>query len=149
MKAIGFWQWAPMRACSPAPDGAWRLADLSPRTADGGDWAPSDVDWVCAKGWRTLADIALAGLQHAEIAVKVAPTCRGRTPKDVAKVGSGRAIKRLATYWQLEAGRTALEGNEEPRKPLSLRGFRLQLPGQDSNLDKENQNLLCYRYTTG
>ena len=23
------------------------------------------------------------------------------------------------------------------------------LPGQDSNLDKENQNLLCYRYTTG
>ena len=25
----------------------------------------------------------------------------------------------------------------------------LKLPGQDSNLDKENQNLLCYRYTTG
>jgi len=24
-----------------------------------------------------------------------------------------------------------------------------KLPGQDSNLDKENQNLLCYRYTTG
>src|SRR5260370_4865456 len=23
-----------------------------------------------------------------------------------------------------------------------------ELPGQDSNLDKENQNLLCYRYTT-
>src|SRR5262249_55601413 len=23
------------------------------------------------------------------------------------------------------------------------------LPRQDSNLDKENQNLLCYRYTTG
>jgi hypothetical protein len=23
------------------------------------------------------------------------------------------------------------------------------LPGQDSNLDKESQNLLCYRYTTG
>ena len=27
--------------------------------------------------------------------------------------------------------------------------FVSKLPGQDSNLDKENQNLLCYRYTTG
>jgi integrase/recombinase XerC len=27
--------------------------------------------------------------------------------------------------------------------------LRLKLPGQDSNLDKESQNLLCYRYTTG
>ncbi len=26
---------------------------------------------------------------------------------------------------------------------------KMKLPGQDSNLDKENQNLLCYRYTTG
>jgi hypothetical protein len=25
----------------------------------------------------------------------------------------------------------------------------IKLPGQDSNLDKESQNLLCYRYTTG
>ena len=24
-----------------------------------------------------------------------------------------------------------------------------ELPGLDSNQDKENQNLLCYRYTTG
>src|SRR5262249_11818129 len=24
-----------------------------------------------------------------------------------------------------------------------------KLPGQDSNLDKESQTLLCYRYTTG
>jgi hypothetical protein len=24
-----------------------------------------------------------------------------------------------------------------------------KLPGLDSNQDKENQNLLCYRYTTG
>jgi hypothetical protein len=24
-----------------------------------------------------------------------------------------------------------------------------RLPGLDSNQDKENQNLLCYRYTTG
>ena len=31
----------------------------------------------------------------------------------------------------------------------SLRLVDTELPGQDSNLDKENQNLLCYRYTTG
>ena len=31
----------------------------------------------------------------------------------------------------------------------SGRSEERQLPGQDSNLDKENQNLLCYRYTTG
>ncbi len=45
------------------------------------------------------------------------------------------------------------------RKPLKfqaiesgcerLRADESNLPGQDSNLDKENQNLLCYRYTTG
>ena len=26
---------------------------------------------------------------------------------------------------------------------------KCELPGKDSNLDKEIQNLLCYRYTTG
>jgi hypothetical protein len=30
-----------------------------------------------------------------------------------------------------------------------MRTTEKELPGQDSNLDKENQNLLCYRYTTG
>ena len=30
-----------------------------------------------------------------------------------------------------------------------IRGLFFELPGQDLNLDKENQNLLCYRYTTG
>jgi hypothetical protein len=30
-----------------------------------------------------------------------------------------------------------------------MRLDEVKLPGQDSNLDKENQNLLCYRYTTG
>jgi hypothetical protein len=32
-----------------------------------------------------------------------------------------------------------------------MTGFAVsfKLPGQDSNLDKESQNLLCYRYTTG
>ena len=27
--------------------------------------------------------------------------------------------------------------------------MRTELPDQDSNLDKQNQNLLCYRYTIG
>lgn len=27
--------------------------------------------------------------------------------------------------------------------------YSLKLPGQDSNLDEQDQNLLCYRYTTG
>lgn len=50
------------------------------------------------------------------------------------------------------------EGKDK-RKSLKNKGFegdcgRLRvverkLPGQDSNLDKESQNLLCYRYTTG
>jgi hypothetical protein len=31
----------------------------------------------------------------------------------------------------------------------SMRTAERELPGQDSNLDKESQNLLCYRYTTG
>ena len=43
------------------------------------------------------------------------------------------------------------------QKPRQFRGFHsfadsfasLQLPDQDSNLDKQNQNLLCYRYTIG
>ncbi len=43
--------------------------------------------------------------------------------------------------------RTSL-GEKEGRKLFEFVAFR-QLPGQDSNLDKESQNLLCYRYTTG
>jgi hypothetical protein len=34
------------------------------------------------------------------------------------------------------------------RNRLEIQAVSL-LPGQDSNLDKQNQNLLCYRYTTG
>ena len=37
---------------------------------------------------------------------------------------------------------------DNPSQVSACEGFIL-LPGQDSNLDKENQNLLCYRYTTG
>ncbi len=32
---------------------------------------------------------------------------------------------------------------------LTLNHSPETLPGQDSNLGKQNQNLLCYRYTTG
>ena len=35
------------------------------------------------------------------------------------------------------------------RKSRQAKSLCFKLPGQDSNLDKENQNLLCYRYTTG
>ena len=39
--------------------------------------------------------------------------------------------------------------NERDRRsPWKNQGL-LELPGLDSNQDKENQNLLCYRYTTG
>ncbi len=48
-------------------------------------------------------------------------------------------------------------GNPETQKPRHFRGRHSvaeictsnQLPDQDSNLDKQNQNLLCYRYTIG
>jgi hypothetical protein len=44
--------------------------------------------------------------------------------------------------------------NRPRREPTERRNQRfplvfLQLPGEDSNLYKENQNLLCYHYTTG
>ncbi len=38
--------------------------------------------------------------------------------------------------------------NKKPSQVLVDAGVS-ELPGKDSNLDKENQNLLCYRYTTG
>src|SRR5207302_1381873 len=34
------------------------LADLTPGTSDGGDWAPTDADWVSANGWRTWRGMA-------------------------------------------------------------------------------------------
>ena len=37
---------------------------------------------------------------------------------------------------------------ENPSQVYCLQGV-FELPGLDSNQDKENQNLLCYRYTTG
>lgn len=34
-------------------------------------------------------------------------------------------------------------------EPWEFKDIRKKLPGLDSNQDKESQNLLCYRYTTG
>jgi hypothetical protein len=53
---------------------------------------------------------------------------------------------KFATCWA--DGRIHACENENPSQVFTCEGFIL-LPGQDSNLDKENQNLLCYRYTTG
>ncbi len=40
------------------------------------------------------------------------------------------------------------ENNEKAPKPVRLGAFQLfLLDYQDSNLDKQNQNLLCYHYT--
>jgi hypothetical protein len=52
----------------------------------------------------------------------------------------------LGYCWEKDLS-TAIEVSSQSQV-ISLKGF-LELPGQDSNLDKENQNLLCYRYTTG
>ncbi len=41
--------------------------------------------------------------------------------------------------------RQSASGGVAPRRD----SHHWKLPGQDSNLDKESQNLLCYRYTTG
>ena len=56
-------------------------------------------------------------------------------------------------------GRQARSGNDAGRNLLTLaaveaiedsaRPTDTKLPRLDSNQDKENQNLLCYRYTTG
>jgi hypothetical protein len=46
-----------------------------------------------------------------------------------------------------QAPRLVLQGVEDDCE--RLKAVERKLPGQDSNLDKESQNLLCYRYTTG
>jgi hypothetical protein len=56
-----------------------------------------------------------------------------------------------------EAGQPGTDDSEvsQRKTPGKMRVFCTfpgdfeELPRQDSNLDKENQNLLCYRYTTG
>ncbi len=44
-------------------------------------------------------------------------------------------------------GQTTPNVNENRPAPRGAGLF--DIPGQDSNLDVQDQNLLCYRYTTG
>ena len=48
---------------------------------------------------------------------------------------------------EVQCGLSAQAGR--PSQAHIWEGISIELPGQDSNLDKESQNLLCYRYTTG
>lgn len=41
------------------------------------------------------------------------------------------------------------EGDGSPARLARARWGTEELADQDSNLDKQNQNLLCYRYTIG
>jgi hypothetical protein len=53
---------------------------------------------------------------------------------------------KLGYCWENAVRRGRQKG--ELLQVVVFQGFA-KLPGQDSNLDKESQNLLCYRYTTG
>ena len=55
------------------------------------------------------------------------------------KVTYGRPDVPNPDYWRMA---TSIVGIETSVK-------NLELPRLDSNQDKESQNLLCYRYTTG
>ncbi len=39
-------------------------------------------------------------------------------------------------------------GAKKKRSPIPATS-QIWLPGQDSNLERQDQNLLCYHYTTG
>lgn len=68
-------------------------------------------------------------------------------------ISSGQADRRAVDL----SGGESRDRATENEKPLvsreNTRGSRHarygELPDQDSNLDKQNQNLLCYRYTIG
>ena len=80
------------------------------------------------------------GAHHRAVAVR-----RGRRIRAVSRT-EGRNESAQST---LQANRKPLE-NKQPGAVLYwVASDSFKLPGQDSNLDQENQNLLCYRYTTG
>ena len=65
----------------------------------------------------------------------------GNNPKmDLCPVLRGSSINGRA--YKLDAKRRSLKEKRESKLPLPL------LSRKDSNLDKQNQNLLCYHYTT-
>ena len=47
-----------------------------------------------------------------------------------------------------KSGEDGLPANTKPRN-YCVQGFVSLLPDLDSNQDKQNQNLMCYRYTIG
>ncbi len=49
----------------------------------------------------------------------------------------------------IRSGGKALENKETDERGVRLTTIAGKLPGLDSNQDEQNQNLLCYRYTTG
>jgi integrase len=94
--------------------------------------------------------VGLTGTDGAPAPVQLLASC-----SPVAQTGDIRG-DRLTTHDNATMGGA---GKGAGRKSPSLKTvaagcerLRLsdtELPGQDSNLDKESQNLLCYRYTTG
>ncbi len=89
-----------------------------------------------------------------------------KTPEVQALLGRGtrsliEAVLRFPDFQgvspiPMEIGRQARMENDAGRNHLNLQAVEARadsskpkLPRQDSNLDKESQNLLCYRYTTG
>jgi len=69
----------------------------------------------------------------------------GGTERDLA--GPGGTTTPVVTVGCHHQKTQENTGNKSNRDLSGASGRKL--PGQDSNLDKENQNLLCYRYTTG
>ncbi len=76
--------------------------------------------------------------------MNLAETVYASKPVEAFGKKTNRFASNLLTGESVNVGTTG-----RGRKGLILTAFSLELPGQDSNLDKENQNLLCYRYTTG
>src|SRR5437588_4892851 len=109
---------------------------------DGADFQAADSLNVQVLGAlvKHFADEGGAGRRQEErLGVKVVTALRPAGQRKVA----------LAAAALAEQGQELLLGVGHRTASGRRRGASLELPGQDSNLDKESQNLLCYRYTTG
>lgn len=78
--------------------------------------------------------------------------CFGASIQAKYRVNQAESVKRyLVDSHRSKLHRSALTDSTRipsRRKQLFEKTLR-ELPDQDSNLDKQNQNLLCYRYTIG
>lgn len=78
------------------------------------------------------------------------PVCTGFAPTDATREDCLRLVESsMGKAGGKQASPKALIPQGVEASCDSVRLAETELPGQDSNLDKENQNLLCYRYTTG